>query len=399
MNQFINDYLERLRRISSDEDVIKLYYWFWDNQDKVKRTAEEMNQNLGLYEDYALKPDLPCLSVGSRNGLVYLFVNPGWRKDLSAREDAYCRRSKDDYVDVMFNFFVKHPNVVGERITFGAQMISFVGLLRNGLERFGPAKTATAKWQQAHSSHLIGHWELFPFHSSSDGLTRYVNQYPWLSLCMRESIAAIIRLQPELLIVMSKFGWNMLRNDVLVDHRWKETALGRPSTRLSYCVITGETRKTEIVAIPRQVFSSHRICTNQEFFSAVNALRLNYSNDPSEQRTVPSHSSQTEFTGLVRKRKVIRILPEKAADKIAAPPRLLNHKTVGLLFKARTGTARYLITFTRTKNGQSETVQMAWREHSPELAAEKTFGHWEKRGYRCEGPQSVSLIEGSVAQR
>ena len=80
-----------------------------------------------------------------------------------------------------------------------------------------------------------------------------------------------------------------------------------------------------------------------------------------------------------------------------AKPKLLNHKTVGLIFKARPGTARYLITFSRTKDGRSETVQMAWRELSPEVAVEKAFSHWGKRGYRCDGPQSVLLIEGSEA--
>ncbi len=35
--------------------------------------------------------------------------------------------------------------------------------------------------------------------------------------------------------------------------------------------------KVEIVTIPRQVLSSHRICTNQEFFNAVNHLRETYS--------------------------------------------------------------------------------------------------------------------------
>jgi hypothetical protein len=367
---------------------------FGTNRLRYENTAEEINRALGLAGDYAVKPDLPCLSIGSRSGLVYLFVNPGWKRDANAKEDAFCRRSKDNYIDLMFNFFITYPKVVGQRNNFGVNMISFVGLLRDGLQRFGRPKTAPEKWRLAHELKLIGHWELFPFHSSSDGLTQHIHQQPWLSLCMREAVAAIVRLQPELLVVMSRFGWNILRNDVLVNNRWKDTEIGNPATRLSYCMIKGKTRKTEIVAIPRQVFSSHRICTNHEFFSAVDALRLNYSNQLPDHNKIQSPPSQpaTEFL----ERKVIRI-PRAKAGGNTAQPELLNSNAVGFLSKARPGTARYLITFTRTKDGEIQTVQMAWREYSPELAVQKTFGHWEKRGYRCDGPQNVSLIEGSEA--
>src|SRR5437763_4990563 len=172
MNQYISDYVEKLRRIISDEDVIELYHWFWDKQDEIACAAEEINRTLGLYGKYALKSDLPCLTMGSRSGLVCLLVNPGWRQELNISEDAHCRKSKDDYVDLMFNFFVKHPEVVGERITFAAQIISFVGLLREGQDRFGHIKTTTEKWQRANSSRLVGHWEIFPFHSVEDGMSQ-----------------------------------------------------------------------------------------------------------------------------------------------------------------------------------------------------------------------------------
>jgi len=277
MNQFMGDYLERLRQVSSDENVIELYHWFWDRQDEIRRSAEEINRELGLYGDYAVKPDLPCLTMGSRSGLLFLLVNPGWSKELNQKEDGYCRKSKKTYVDFFFNYFIRSPQVLGERIRYAVNMISFVGTLRDGLDRFGYFQTPEERWERAHSSRLLGHWELFPFHSASDGLNQHIGQYPWLSSCMKESLGAVMRLQPELLLVMSRYGWDMLRNEVLRDQQWRDIEIGKPATRLSYWVGSGKTRTTEIVAIPRQVLSSHRICTNQEFFNAVDKLRQTYS--------------------------------------------------------------------------------------------------------------------------
>jgi len=275
MNQFISDYLGKLRRVSSDEGVKELYHWFWDNQGEIKRTAEAINRQLGLVGQYALQPDLPCLTIGARTGLLFLLVNPGW-SELNRKAEDYCRKSKDAYVDLMFNWFTRSPQILGERIRYTANMISFVGVLRDGLDRFGNSKTAEARWQQAEASKLFGHWELFPFHSAKDGLTKCISQHSWLFSCIKESTLATLRFQPEMLFVMSKDGWNILRNDILQNQHWTDTEIGKPATRLSYCAISGKTRNTEVVAIPRQVLSSHRICTNQELFHLVNRLRQGY---------------------------------------------------------------------------------------------------------------------------
>ena len=210
MNRFISDYLEKLRSISSDENLIELYHWFWDKQDEIKHTAEEINRVLGLNGDHAIKPDLPCLTIGSRTGLLFLLVNPGWT-EINQKAEDYCRKSKDAYVDLMFNWFTRSPQILGKRIPYTASMISFIGVLRDGSARFGNPKTPEARWQRAQSSKLIGHWELFPFHSASDGLSKYVSKCAWLSACMKESIVEAFRFQPETLIIMSKFGCDMVK--------------------------------------------------------------------------------------------------------------------------------------------------------------------------------------------
>jgi hypothetical protein len=272
MNQFISDYLKKLKNVASDQDVIELYHWFWDRQSEIKGTANQINQAIHLSGDYAVKPDLPCLTMGSRGGLVFLLVNPGWNEDLNRKEDKHCRRSKDGYVDYFFNNFIKGPQVLGKRISYVASMISFVGTLRDGRERFGDPKTTVERWKRAQSSKLIGHWELFPLHSKSDGLSQLVSHHPWLSLCMKESLAAAVRLQPETLLIMSKFGWNMVKNEMFRNEVWSEAQIGKVT--VSYCLISGKTRATEVIAIPYQVLSARqRPFRNQQFFDGVDQLR------------------------------------------------------------------------------------------------------------------------------
>ena len=74
--------MRRLRRLTSDEDVKNLYRWFWDNDEAVAETAREINEAVGLVGEHELKPDLPCLTVGSRKGLLILAANPSWKCDL-----------------------------------------------------------------------------------------------------------------------------------------------------------------------------------------------------------------------------------------------------------------------------------------------------------------------------
>jgi hypothetical protein len=271
MNQFNAEYTARLRAISSDVQVEGLYRWFWANQEAIARTAAEINGALALDGDFALKSDLPCLTMGSRKGLLFVLVNPGWGEEDNRKEDEFCRTSPENYLDLMLHFFTRHPQIVGRRIGFTAQMISFVGVLQNGLNRFGNPATAEARWRRAESSQMIGHWELFPFHSKSDGLTKYMNRVEWLRTCVKESLSAALRLEPEALLVMSKDGWNIVRNVLYPSERWIDTKVGAPATSLSYCKIASA--ETEIVAVARQWISSPRVCTNDALFEAVNECR------------------------------------------------------------------------------------------------------------------------------
>jgi hypothetical protein len=278
MNKFFAEYQKQLSSIHSDDDLAKLYRWFWDSKEIIKATAGEINKSLKLTGKYEIKSDLPCLSVGSTKGLLVLCANPGWKEELSPLEEACCQRSPEEYIDLMSSFFERHPDVVGKRVPWWSKPFWFVRLLKSGLERFGNAKSSEEKWHLAHTSKLIGGWELFPFHSESDGISDHIcsdkHDDKWLRVCAEESVRAAIRMSPEVLLIASKVGSQIIHRLLPPDAKWRATTLS--NTQLSYCNLCNDDgQATEIFSIPHQIFSAPRKFTNQDILTAANLLRGN----------------------------------------------------------------------------------------------------------------------------
>lgn len=274
MNNFISEYLSHLQQISNQDDIANLYEWFWHQSDEVSRTATLINQSLGLEGENRLQPDLPCLAIGGLKGVLILSANPGWREDLNALEDSYCRLSPEKYTELMFRFFKMHPEVVGERIKWWNTALSWVQLLDNWESRFGDLNSGD-KWDMADQTSLIGGWELFPFHSSKDGMSSLMGEVPWLRRCAIESVKAAIRVEPEVLFVASKRGWQFIRLQVLDEANWLDASVGsdRFETSISYARLGSN---TEVITIARQIFAAPRNFTNEEVFSQVQRFREQY---------------------------------------------------------------------------------------------------------------------------
>lgn len=283
MNQFIIEYLAQLQSIHSDADVERVYHWLWDRQQEIAQTAAAINDALHLADTFMLQPDLPCLTIGAREALLFLLVNPSWRPppSVNTKEDAHCRQSSRHYVDFMFNYLIRAPDVIEEWLRYTSQMISFIPILRDGAARFGNPRGKVARWQAAHANRLVGHWQLFPFHSEKDGITRHMSRQHWLADCFHESVKAALRLQPEVLLVFSKQAYELLRNQILPTQSWTETPVGARLTPVYYTVCHGAERTTEVVAMRRQVISCPvKVFTNQQLFTAVNTLRAFYPSNP-----------------------------------------------------------------------------------------------------------------------
>jgi len=278
VNEFVNDFVCRIDQINTREDLRALYDWIWDNKDKVATTAAALNAELNLDGDKELKPDLPCLSVGSTEGLVVLAANPGWKAELNAKEDAYCRRSREEYVDMMFGFFHRHPIVRdGEYARWWTRAMKWMVLLPGWNEGDCPNPTA-ARWEHIHNTGRLGGWELFPWHSSKDGLTSKIAKHTWLAKFMRSSVGAVLRLKPQLLFVASSTGYGVIRHDLLPELSWTDFALSGTK-----CAYARTDENTDIVAIKLQLFGgAFRKFKDHDLIAKVQEIRA------SNARNLPS---------------------------------------------------------------------------------------------------------------
>lgn len=270
MNALLSEYLVRLRECCKRDNLVALYEWFWERPAETESAIEWLNTNLGLSGDCALKFDLPTIGVGGFEGLVVLGVNPGWRADLNAKEDGFCRRSKEDYVDLKLGFFRRHPQVVGLHIQWWAQALSFAPLLDAWRDRF-PDSTGIERWEHAHISRLVGGWELIPFHSSPDGVTPLLFSDNWFHECALESMQALERLKPKMILIASKAGSQIAAKFLHPELQWSEALLGngRLRSKLSRAVTSSG---LEIIALSRQL-SAPRNSTNDQLITMVQRMR------------------------------------------------------------------------------------------------------------------------------
>lgn len=248
VNRFLDDLRLRIDQLNTRDDLRMLYEWIWDNKTQVSATAAALNAQLGLSGDKELKPDLPCLSVGSTTGLVVLAANPGWKPDLNAKEDGYCQQSREAYVDMMFNFYHRHPLVRdGVYSRWWTQAMKWQVLL-SGWNKDEWPKSVGSRWERVHESGRLGGWELFPWHSSKDGITSKIHKHACLAQIMRSSVRALLRLKPQVLFVASSTGYGVIRHDLLPDLQWRDFKLSG-----SKCAYARTTENTEIVAIKLQI--------------------------------------------------------------------------------------------------------------------------------------------------
>jgi len=273
MNKFIDEYIEKLKNINNDEDLKNIYFWLWEKQNEITESALEINKSLELKGEYELKTDLPCITVGGRQGLLILSANPGWTEKYNKKENEYCKTSPDKYVDLMFNFFEKHPNVVGISSRWWSNAMSMVEIL-DGHRNFFKGLNREKKWGKVHETKMVGGWELFPFHSSKDGISSKIDDHNWLKICAIESINAAIRLSPKVLFIASKQGYKLVRNVLCSDLTgWKDGVVSREGDKAALSLYENQ-NGTEIIAISRQIFTAPRKFTNIDIINGVAALRM-----------------------------------------------------------------------------------------------------------------------------
>lgn len=162
------------------------------------------------------------------------------------------------------------PRCVGQRPRWWCQAISFIGLLPDESQRFREAKGSRARWRIAHDQELIGGWELFPFHSNKDGLRKHIISSPWLKQCSMKSLEAAARMQPEVLFIASRVGYDLARKHVWKQYPWSDHLLG--NNQFAYRPRSNERKRPEIIAISCQL-GARRTFSNGQLLNAVKEAR------------------------------------------------------------------------------------------------------------------------------
>lgn len=266
---FLSDLLVRLSAVATDDDVDDLHRWIWlAPKHRLEEAVEYLNSSAGLEGLAALKSDLLCLGAGTRRGVVVLAANPGWREDLNRLEERYARKSSDHYVVLMRDFFTVHSTAVKVRVRWWSGPMRFMSLLPDGEGLFSNTMTPAQKWASAATSRMLGGWQLIPFHSRRDHLTQRLDRVGWAREYADESVRALLRLGPKLIVCATKSGWETLRNRVLRASRWLDCDLAnaRGKTSVSYT----HHDQTEVVAVGAQFFAAQaQTFKNQDLFEFI----------------------------------------------------------------------------------------------------------------------------------
>lgn len=177
---------------------------------------------------------MPLLGIGSTKGLVLLSANPGWKDPAQSaanvRENAFRLRSLEDSKRFTREYFSVQLEALGKRTQFWGRSFALLELLgwprvqrAAGLPVGAPEKRTAQRWEMVQNSGLFGAWELLPWHSERDGFSSAKENALVRELC-EASLRAVLRTRPELLVVASMTGYDMLRRS-LPDAAWSDTVV------------------------------------------------------------------------------------------------------------------------------------------------------------------------------
>ncbi len=229
--------------------------------------ADEANKTLHLAKEQRLVADVGYLAVESalqpasseRQTYILVSTNPGWNEQTSARErkqKGYSARTTasapvdlDQYERFRSHFFPEwHERVIAPTsVGNGAWWTRANRFLHEvaGVEHPGVA----GQWHA--SLDAIG-WELWPFHSASDGLTAASSSSWPLQRFAGESLRAALRMPSKGVVVASRAGFDILRGQLHSEcHLEFERHVGDV-----FCMgVTHRPTRRRVVSVRRQIFS------------------------------------------------------------------------------------------------------------------------------------------------
>jgi hypothetical protein len=272
VHPFVIEFVRRIGKVTDEVSLRSFNKWLHvGNPASVYSRALNAQLRLPARDPkYELREDLPCLTVGSRSGLLLLLANPGWdMKENPPWNRACADATPSGYHDLLVNFFHEWPRIVGRAVKknaqrsygqFWTQAIPALRLLRPGPVPVGAAE----RWAHAHASRLFGSWDLFPMMSDKDGLSQHVRRRPDLQALAFASVMAALKFRPKVLLVASANGSRLVRSILNADgaRSWTHVRTRKQTKRGEMRVCSWRTvveheggASTEVVTAGTQVFS------------------------------------------------------------------------------------------------------------------------------------------------
>jgi hypothetical protein len=266
--RFVTEYTKRLSDVANanepEQRLKALHFWAARQRfEERDRAAQALNRCLGLRGEQELHGDLPCITAGSRKGLVIMSANPGWGKAASVELESSCAGKPHAYWRRTTNYFRETPIVFRNKRWWG-RAIPYLELLPgSGYD----GQHGDDAWEFAHCSGKFGSWELIPIPSSKDGATTKLCRCEALTELAKASVRAVLALRPRLLLVGHKYVSEFVPK--LDSETWHKHSLPG-NVSLKY---RGSIDRGEIVLIPLQFLSAPRKFTLEDVVDALTCLR------------------------------------------------------------------------------------------------------------------------------
>ena len=271
----IEQLTHQLEQIHDLDSLRAFHIWFWRQWQSNTAYANKLNEQLSLEGEVAIRNDQGYLCVGRPDTLVLLSMNPGFNEKTSARESEQ-KAELNAYLNLIDNYFEVWPDKVGGSGRWWSNAIGFLARLgglsddpegNNWNYAAGTTEQGNPSWRR------IAGWELFPFHSTSDGFSKLLERglmFPFeadspesiVTRWAKASFRALLRTAPEEILVASKLGvalaWQVLNANESSDFsvEWQsKTPFG------SIPCATGKLQhksggQTQLYLVSRQLFSN-----------------------------------------------------------------------------------------------------------------------------------------------
>lgn len=255
--EWMTRWRERVSAVKSPTELRLLHRWLWRTWTCVgPSVTAQVNRQFGLSGADEFQPDMPHAFAGrfETARMIFVNINPGWKKSLNEKEERIVRRSEPESWDFCRSLFTRYPPEVGQMWWWNG-VLGVAWRIEHGRPPVGLSAREKRNWANENVAGI----ELLPVHSTSAGFLRgrAIGRTPdlWTAMLagMRETLHLALRLGVPLVLVASRDGAAFVRQ-IASASTWRPLpfASGLPAGTTAYA--TGE---STVVAIPRPFVTKH----------------------------------------------------------------------------------------------------------------------------------------------